>query len=51
MTNQAREASLACPLIETCKALYAEAANLGHGAKDMAAVLCAIEARTDILTR
>ncbi|MCK9195999.1 MAG: NAD(P)-dependent oxidoreductase [Syntrophales bacterium] len=51
ITSQAREANLASPLIEVCKTLYAEATSLGHRAKDMAAVLCAIEARTNSLAR
>ena len=49
ITNQATEVNLASPLIEVCKALYGEAASLGYGDKDMAAVLCAIEARTGML--
>lgn len=47
ITEQARASGLACPLMDACHALYGETAALGHGQADMAAVLYAIEARTD----
>jgi 3-hydroxyisobutyrate dehydrogenase len=47
IAEQARSTSLASPLLDVCHALYGEAAALGHGGADMAAVLYAIEARTE----
>jgi 3-hydroxyisobutyrate dehydrogenase len=47
IAEQARSSSLASPLLDVCYSLYGETAALGHGNADMAAVLCAIEARTD----
>ena len=47
IAEQARESGLASPLLDACHALYGETAALGHGAADMAAVLYALEARTD----
>jgi 3-hydroxyisobutyrate dehydrogenase len=47
IAEQARASGLASPLLDACHALYGETAALGHGDADMAAVLCAIEARTD----
>jgi 3-hydroxyisobutyrate dehydrogenase len=47
IAEQARTSNLASPLLDVCHALYGETAALGHGSADMAAVLCAIEARTD----
>ena len=47
ITDEARAASLASPLLDVCHALYAEALTLGFGRSDMAAVLHAIEGRTD----
>jgi 3-hydroxyisobutyrate dehydrogenase len=44
---QARTSGVASPLLDICHALYRETAALGHGNADMAAVLYAIEARTD----
>lgn len=43
----ARGAGLASPLLNVCLALYGETQALGHGQADMAAVIRAIEARTD----
>ncbi|ATF89507.1 NAD(P)-dependent oxidoreductase, partial [Burkholderia gladioli] len=43
----ARSANLASPLLDTCFELYTETLKLGHGGEDMAAVVRAIEARTD----
>jgi 3-hydroxyisobutyrate dehydrogenase len=47
IAEEARSSSLASPLLDVCYALYGETAALGHGDADMAAVLYAIEARTD----
>jgi len=47
IAEQARSTSLASPLLDVCHALYGETAALGHGSADMAAVLYAIEARTE----
>jgi 3-hydroxyisobutyrate dehydrogenase len=47
VAEAARAAGLASPLLDVCHALYGEAAALGHGQRDMVAVLHAIEARTD----
>ncbi len=51
MNNQlvaaaARSAGLASPLLDVCLTLYNETLALGHGQADMAAVIRAIEART-----
>jgi 3-hydroxyisobutyrate dehydrogenase len=43
----ARGAGLASPLLDVCHVLYGETVALGHGGADMAAVIRAIEARTD----
>ncbi|WP_206002759.1 NAD(P)-dependent oxidoreductase [Paraburkholderia polaris] len=43
----ARNANLASPLLDVCFDLYTETAELGHGQADMAAVVHAIEARTE----
>ncbi len=43
----ARGANLASPLLDVCYRLYSETVELGHGQADMAAVIRAIEARTD----
>ena len=51
IADEARQSGLASPLLDACHALYAEAEALGHGRADMAAVLQAIEARTDGRTR
>lgn len=47
IAEQARASGLASPLLDACHALYGETAALRHGDADMAAVLYAIEARTD----
>ncbi|HET8728680.1 MAG TPA: NAD(P)-dependent oxidoreductase [Alphaproteobacteria bacterium] len=47
IAEAARAASLASPLLDVCHALYGEAVALGHGQSDMAAVVRAIEARTE----
>ncbi len=43
----ARNANLASPLLDVCSQLYSETVSLGHGHEDMAAVVRAIEARSD----
>ncbi|WP_042383418.1 NAD(P)-dependent oxidoreductase [Streptacidiphilus melanogenes] len=47
IVEAARAAGIASPLLDVCHALYAETAELGHGAQDMVAVLRAVEARSD----
>jgi 3-hydroxyisobutyrate dehydrogenase len=47
IAEAARQADLASPLLDVCHALYAETVALGHGQSDMAAVIRAIEARTE----
>jgi len=43
----ARSAAIASPLLDVCLALYGETQDLGYGRSDMAAVIRAIESRTD----
>jgi 3-hydroxyisobutyrate dehydrogenase len=45
--DAARSAGVAAPLIEVCHDLFAETVGLGRGTEDMAAVITAIEARTE----
>lgn len=47
IAQAARDAGIASPLLDVCHALFAETEASGRGALDMAAVLCAIEERTD----
>jgi 3-hydroxyisobutyrate dehydrogenase len=47
IVEAARAAGIASPLLDTCRALFADAVALGRGADDMVGVLAAIEARTD----
>lgn len=47
ITDAADEAGLAAPLMDVCRALFAETSQLGYDGADMAAVLKAIEARTE----
>ena len=47
IAEAAREAGVASPLLDVCHALYGETRALGFGDADMAAVLEAIEARSD----
>ncbi|MEE1938278.1 NAD(P)-dependent oxidoreductase [Streptomyces sp. TRM 70361] len=49
IAEAARAARVASPLLDVCHALFAETAELGYGGEDMAAVLRAIETRTDCL--
>jgi 3-hydroxyisobutyrate dehydrogenase len=46
VSQAARDAGIASPLLDVCHALYAETLALGHATEDMAAVVKAIEART-----
>ncbi|MEX3959138.1 NAD(P)-dependent oxidoreductase [Trinickia sp. EG282A] len=46
-TEAARNANLASPLLDVCFQLYSESVSLGYGNEDMAAVVRAIEARSD----
>jgi 3-hydroxyisobutyrate dehydrogenase len=43
----ARAAGIASPLIDVCRDLFAETVELGRGSDDFAAVITAIEARSD----
>jgi 3-hydroxyisobutyrate dehydrogenase len=47
IAEAARETGVASPLLDVCHALYGETRALGFGDADMAAVLKAIEARSD----
>src|SRR6267154_1387603 len=49
LAEAAREAGVASPLLDVCHALYGETRALGFGDADMAAVLKAIEARSDLI--
>jgi 3-hydroxyisobutyrate dehydrogenase len=48
VAEAARQAGLASPLLDVCHALFGETAALGLEESDMAAVLRAIEARSDL---
>ena len=50
IAEAARAASIASPLLDSCYALYDETLALGLSDADMAAVLRALEARSDALT-
>ncbi|HEX6969751.1 MAG TPA: NAD(P)-dependent oxidoreductase [Micromonosporaceae bacterium] len=47
IAEEARSAGLASPLLDVCHDLFQETVALGYGQEDMAAVLRAVEARTD----
>lgn len=47
IAEQARHAGLASPVLDACHALFDETVALGHGQRDMAAVVRAIEARSE----
>ena len=51
IAEAARRAAVASPLLDTCHALYGETLAIGHGDADMAAVVRAIEARTEAAGR
>jgi 3-hydroxyisobutyrate dehydrogenase len=46
IAGSARAAGIASPVLDACRALYAEALALGHGPLDLVAVIHALEART-----
>jgi 3-hydroxyisobutyrate dehydrogenase len=46
VTEAARRAGIASPLMDVCHALYRETLELGYGAEDMSAVVRAVDART-----
>jgi 3-hydroxyisobutyrate dehydrogenase len=46
IVDTARHTGIASPLLDVCRALYAETAQAGHGGDDMAAVIRALEARS-----
>lgn len=48
IAEAARESAVASPLLDVCHALYGETVTLGHADLDMAAVIRAIEARSDL---
>jgi 3-hydroxyisobutyrate dehydrogenase len=50
VAEAARDAGIASPLLDVCHALFAEANDSGRGALDMAAVLRAIEDRTESIS-
>lgn len=47
VADAARRAQVSSPLLDACHDLFGEAERLGHGDEDMAAVVRAIEARTE----
>jgi 3-hydroxyisobutyrate dehydrogenase len=47
ITEEARRSALVSPLLDACHTLYAETDALGHGQSDMAAIIRAIESRTE----
>jgi 3-hydroxyisobutyrate dehydrogenase len=49
IADAARAAGLASPLLDVCHELFAEAVDAGAGGDDMAAVVRAVEARTEEL--
>jgi 3-hydroxyisobutyrate dehydrogenase len=51
VADAARRAQVCSPLLDACHDLFGEAERLGHGDEDMAAVVRAIEARTEAGTR
>ena len=46
IAGSARAAGIASPVLDACRALYAESLALGHGPLDLVAVIHALEART-----
>ena len=46
IADAARRAGIASPLLDASEQLYRQAVALGHGAEDMAAIVTALEART-----
>jgi 3-hydroxyisobutyrate dehydrogenase len=51
VADAARAAGIATPLLDASLVLFQETVDLGFGAQDMAAVVRAIEARTDRYAR
>ncbi|MFE9776235.1 NAD(P)-dependent oxidoreductase [Streptomyces sp. NPDC005931] len=51
IARAARAAGLASPLLDACHALFEETVGQGYGGEDMVAVLRALEARTDGVSR
>jgi 3-hydroxyisobutyrate dehydrogenase len=49
VAEAARRAGIASPLLDVCHGLYAETEGLGFGHEDMAAVIRALEARTEAI--
>lgn len=50
VTDAARQSAIATPLMDVCRALYAETEELGLSHEDMVAVVRAIEGRTAVLS-
>lgn len=50
VAEAARQTGIASPLLDACHAPYAETENLGFGREDMAAVIHALEARTEAIS-
>ncbi|MGM4913256.1 NAD(P)-dependent oxidoreductase [Rhizobium sp. 768_B6_N1_8] len=50
VAEAARQAGIASPLLDACHTLYAETESLGFGREDMAAVIRALEARTEAIS-
>jgi 3-hydroxyisobutyrate dehydrogenase len=51
IVDAARQASIASPLLDVCRTLFAETNDAGWGTEDMAAVVRALESRTERSTR
>lgn len=51
IAESARASGVASPLLDVCHGLFSRAMTLGHGAMDMVAVVRAVEAETERLTR
>jgi 3-hydroxyisobutyrate dehydrogenase len=47
VVDAARQAGIASPVLDLCRALYAETDGAGYGGEDMAAVVRALESRTE----
>lgn len=48
ISDQAHQRGVSAPLLDVCRALFAETEELGLGAADMAAVVAALEGRTNL---
>jgi 3-hydroxyisobutyrate dehydrogenase len=51
VVDAARQAGVASPLLDVCRTLFAETNDAGWGSEDMAAVVRALESRTERSTR